>query len=73
MSKTGFDQDALVQLFADASARQGDALRQAFQQATLKALQGRELTLKSVRDKYLLTRQWQTMTLGAIGKGGLTK
>ena len=50
MSKTGFDQDALVQQFAQASAKQGDALRQAVQQATLKALQGRELTLKSVRD-----------------------
>ena len=50
MSKTGFDHDALVEQFAQASAKQGDALRQAVQQATLKALQGRELTLKSVRD-----------------------
>ena len=50
MSKSGFDHDALVERFAQASARQGDALRQAVQQATLKALQGRELTLKSVRD-----------------------
>ena len=50
MSKTGFDDDALVEQFAQASAKQGEALRQAVQQATLKALQGRELTLKSVRD-----------------------
>ena len=50
MSKTGFDHEALAQQFAQASIRQGDALRQAFQQATLKALQRRELTLKSVRD-----------------------
>ncbi|MBE7418465.1 MAG: hypothetical protein HS128_12095 [Ideonella sp.] len=50
MNKTGFDHEALVEQFAQASARQGDALRQAAQQATLKALQGRELTLKSVRD-----------------------
>ena len=50
MSKTGFDHDALVEQFAQASAKQGEALRQAVQQATLKALQGRELTLKSVRD-----------------------
>ena len=50
MSKTGFDHDALVEQFAHASAKQGEALRQAVQQATLKALQGRELTLKSVRD-----------------------
>ena len=50
MNKSGFDHDALVEQFAQASARQGEALRQAVQQATLKALQGRELTLKSVRD-----------------------
>ena len=50
MSKSGFDHEALVQQFAQASARQGDALRQAVQQATLKALQGRELTLESVRE-----------------------
>ena len=50
MNKSGFDHDALVEQFAQASARQGDALRQAVRQATLQALQGRELTLKSVRD-----------------------
>ena len=50
MSKIGFDHEALVEQFAQASTRQGEALRQAVQQATLKALQGRELTLKSVRD-----------------------
>ncbi|MDP2066598.1 MAG: hypothetical protein Q8K38_11590 [Burkholderiaceae bacterium] len=50
MNKIDLDHEALAQQFAQASSRQGDALRQAFQQATLKALQGRELTLKSVRD-----------------------
>ncbi|MBG9389865.1 DUF6781 family protein [Caenimonas aquaedulcis] len=49
MAKFGFDQDALIQQFAEASARQGEQLRTAVQQATLKALQGRELTLKNIK------------------------
>jgi hypothetical protein len=49
MSKFGFDQDALMGQFAEASARQGETLRKAVQEATLKALQGRELTLKNIK------------------------
>jgi hypothetical protein len=49
MSKFGFDHDALIEQFAQASARQGDTLRKAVQEATLKALQGRELTLKNIK------------------------
>jgi hypothetical protein len=49
MTKTGIDQDALIDMFAEASAKQGDKLRQAVADATLKALQGRELTLENVR------------------------
>jgi hypothetical protein len=49
MSKFGFDQDALIGQFAQASARQGESLRKAVQEATLKALQGRELTLKNIK------------------------
>ncbi|HSV35730.1 MAG TPA: DUF6781 family protein [Ramlibacter sp.] len=49
MPKFGFDQDALIEQFAQASARQGEALRKAVQEATLKALQGRELTLKNIK------------------------
>src|SRR5258705_160403 len=49
MSKFGFDQDALIAQFAEASARQGEALRKAVQEATLKALQGRELTLQNIK------------------------
>ena len=49
MSKFGFDQEALIAQFAEASARQGEALRKAVQEATLKALQGRELTLKNIK------------------------
>ncbi|MBI5279758.1 MAG: hypothetical protein HY854_25220 [Burkholderiales bacterium] len=45
----GFDADALITQFSEASARQGEALRKAVQDATLKALQGRELTLKNIQ------------------------
>jgi hypothetical protein len=50
MPKFGFDQDALIEQFSEASARQGETLRKAVQEATLKALQGRELTLKNIKD-----------------------
>ena len=49
MPKFGFDQDALIEQFAQASARQGETLRKSIQEATLKALQGRELTLKNIQ------------------------
>lgn len=44
------DQEALVQMFASATAQQGEQLRQAVRQATLGALQGRELSLKNIKD-----------------------
>ena len=49
MMTSGIDQDALIDMFAEASAKQGDKLRKAVADATLKALQGRELTLDNVR------------------------
>jgi len=49
MIKAGIDQDALIDMFAEASAKQGEKLRKAVAEATLKALQGRELTLENVR------------------------
>ncbi len=49
MIKAGIDQDALIRMFAEASAKQGEALRRAVAQATLKALQGRELSLENIR------------------------
>jgi flagellar hook-basal body complex protein FliE len=45
----GFDAQALIGLFAEANARQGEALRKATADATLRALQGRELTLDAVK------------------------
>ncbi|WP_372525662.1 DUF6781 family protein [Piscinibacter sp.] len=49
MIKSGIDQDALVEMFAQATAKQGEALHKAVSEATLKALQGRELTLANIR------------------------
>lgn len=49
MPKAMFDADALIELFASASARQGAQLQKAATEATLAALQGRELTLKNIR------------------------
>jgi hypothetical protein len=49
MKNLGFDPDQLIAQFAEASARQGETLRRAVQEATLKALQGRELTLKNIK------------------------
>ncbi len=49
MMKSGIDQDAMVKMFTDATAKQGETLRKAVSEATLKALQGRELTMENVR------------------------
>ena len=49
MMKTGIDTEALVTQFAEASAKQGDVLRKAVSDATLRALQGREMTLQNIR------------------------
>ena len=49
MNKTMFDAEALIQKFQTASAQQGEQLKKAAGQATLAALQGRELTLKNMR------------------------
>jgi hypothetical protein len=49
MMKAGIDQEALITMFAQASAKQGEAVRKAVSEATLRALQGRELSLDNVR------------------------
>jgi hypothetical protein len=48
-SKPGFDADALIAQFETASAAGSARLRQAVGDATLQALQGRELSLKNIR------------------------
>lgn len=49
MVKSGIDMDALMIQFAQATTQHGEALRKAVGEATLKALQGRELTLANIR------------------------
>ena len=50
MTKPMFDAGALISMFENATAQQGAQLRTATTQATMSALQGRELTLKNMRD-----------------------
>lgn len=49
MPQPMFDQDALIAAFQNATARGGKQLRETASQATLQALQGREMTLKNIR------------------------
>lgn len=49
MAKPLFDAAALIDMFENATARQGEQLRKAASEATMAALQGRELTLKNIR------------------------
>ena len=63
MTRSGIDAEALIRQFSEATAKQQDAVRESVQQATLKALQGRELTLKSIRDA--LKEVTQAVSAGA--------
>ena len=49
MIKAGIDQDAITKMFSEATAKQGEALRKGVGEATLKALQGRELTMDNIK------------------------
>lgn len=49
MPKPMFDAEALITMFESATANQGAQLRKATTEATMMALQGRELTLKNMR------------------------
>lgn len=48
-TKTVYDPDALITMFESATAAQGAQLKKAVTEATLAALNGRELTLKNIR------------------------
>jgi hypothetical protein len=63
--KHGIDQDALIKQFSQATAKQGEVLRNAVNQATLKALQGRELTLANI--KQVLGTVAKAASTGAAG------
>jgi hypothetical protein len=66
MAKPMFDADALIAQFEGATARQGAQLKKATTDATLAALQGRELSLKNIRSaltpKRCWTRRWPAWT-----------
>lgn len=57
MTRSGIDTEALIRQFSEATAKQGDAVRRSVQEATLKALQGRELSLKSIKDTLKVVTQ----------------
>ena len=64
MLKSGIDQDRIIEMFATASASGADQLRNGVQQATLAALQGRELSLKNIRS--VLKSMAQAASAGAV-------
>lgn len=49
MAKPMFDAESLISMFESATAKQGAQLQKATTDATLAALQGRELTLKNIK------------------------
>jgi hypothetical protein len=49
MAKPMIDTDALISMFESATARQGEQLKKSVGEATLAALQGRELTLANIK------------------------
>ena len=59
MIKAGIDKDALIKLFAETSAKHGETVRGAVRDATIKALQQRELTMENIK------RVVQTVTAAA--------
>jgi hypothetical protein len=66
--KAGIDQDALIEMFSSASAKQTEALRKQVHDATLGALQGRELTLKNIRS--VVQAVTQAAGTGALQNAG---
>jgi len=68
MIKSGIDQDALIEMFSQASAKQSAALRKAVSEATLKALQSRELTMQNIRS--VLKTVTQAASAGAAQNPG---
>jgi hypothetical protein len=63
MLKSGIDQDAITDMFASATTKGGEQLRKAVGDATLAALQGRELSLKNIRS--VLKTMAQAASAGA--------
>lgn len=68
MAKSNNNLEALVEMFSQASAQQGEALRKAVSDATLQALQGRELTLQNIRN--VLKTMTQAASSGVAQQAG---
>jgi hypothetical protein len=68
MIKSGIDQDAIVKMFSEATTKQGEALRKGVSDATLKALQGRELTMDNI--KKVIKSVTSAATAGAAQNAG---
>ena len=67
MIKSGIDQQAIANMFTQATEKGGDALRKAVGDATLKALQGREMTVRNI--KGVLQSVTQAASTGAASSG----
>lgn len=63
MAKPMFDQDALIEMFENATAKGGEQLRKAVGSAMLQAMQGREMTMGNV--KSALKQVSEAASLGA--------
>ena len=68
MPKPSFDQQAMIDQFAQASAKGAEHLRKTVHDATLQALQGRELSLKNIRG--VIGQVTQAVSAGAASNVG---
>ena len=71
MIKPGIDAQALIDQFAKASASGSEQLRQAVHDATLRAIQGRELSLKNIRS--VIGQMTQAAGAGAAQGGAASQ
>lgn len=71
MAKPLFDAEALIAQFEAATAKQGEQLRKATAEATMAALQGRELTLKNIKDALKTVAEAATAGAAKNAVGGL--
>ena len=67
MIKSGIDQDALVTMFSEATAKQGEALRKAVSRGDAEGAAGRELTLANIRS--VLKTVTEAASAGAAKSG----
>ncbi len=71
MAKPLFDADALIAQFESATAKQGEQLRKATSEATMAALQGRELTLRNIKDALKTVAEAASVGVAKSALGGM--